>query len=128
MEKITIILKKSANVHAWNNSFVGQEVLAKVSRDEKWYIVDFSENTHINVAPHYLTGGVPFEDADVKQLPKETTLGQLFRGDYFMFGGVKFMRSQDFADDNDNLVQCKIADVEAWVYISTMAWVSLINK
>jgi hypothetical protein len=53
-----------------------------------------------------------------------TTVGQLKRGDKFIFGNVKFEVVIPHTQTDDELALCRIVDQPANVYISNCAWVT----
>jgi hypothetical protein len=50
---------------------------------------------------------------------KETTLKRVARGQGFVFGGVKFFKVTE--SDDQEMVMCRIAGAQAFVYISECA-------
>lgn len=70
MENLLVTIKKSKNVHAWSNQFVGEKIQvianAGVDYNDKGYKVEFGNCRNAKVmtlANRYLTGILHFEDA-----------------------------------------------------------------
>lgn len=62
MEKLTVVIRKSKNVHAWSNAYIGQYIEVETGHFgyDRGYKVVFENNSHIEVS-HNMIAGIIFE-------------------------------------------------------------------
>jgi|GEM_PF-5354458 len=66
-----LIIKKSKNVHAWQNEFVGQKVKARIN-DDGTYSVVFADNVHLRgINQNWLVGGLDHDLNTVEEIQND---------------------------------------------------------
>lgn len=69
MENLRVIIKRSKNVHAWSNQFIGESIKVEKTDElgfENGYKVVFADNAiTIPVSNRWITGIIYFEDCKI---------------------------------------------------------------